>query len=526
MVFTFKKKCDTMKEKKRKEDIMMAKKLISCILVLAMVIMLAVGCSDPVDQTDEQNDETTPSAADTSGAGGDVTEPPANDNLDENGYIKDDIPGDTDLEKETVTFLYWEDASNIEFFAEDQNGEGVNDALYARNISVEDRLNVELIFVPSLGKYEEQDEFLSKVTNDITSGLREFDVLASYSMTIASASYMGYAQDMRQFDVLDFDKPWWPDNLLKESTIYDKLYFASGDISTNFLYLMYCCFFNKKMLEDHGLESPYDLVDKNQWTLDKMIAMSENIYRDNNGNNTVDDEDTFAFNVRSNVYLDPFYYGSGLTTMDKNSDGVPVVSDDFASEKAADLVSKVRSYLLDGNYAQITNMNVFLGGRALFSYNTVQLASKELQESDFDFGLVPVPKYDSAQENFSTVLGFPYTLYCISSGSQNSENAAIVLECMASEGYRQVTPVLFEVCMKYKYASDDKTSQMYDILRETTSFDIGRLFTMNFNKITFQHFRKCVDGTSNTEYLTSVRSQVKMLERLVTKFAETFEAMD
>ena len=505
----------------------MVKKLISCILALVMVMILAVSCAEPADQNGEQDDVTTPAAAYTTVTpDGDITDIPANENLDVNGYIKDDIPEDLTLTGETVTFLYWEDASNVEFFVEDQNGEGVNDALYARNIAVEDRLDVELIFVPSVGKYEKQDEFLSKVTNDITSGLCEFDVLASYSMTIASASYMGYAQDMRQFDVLDFDKPWWPDNLLKESTIYDKLYFASGDISTNLLYMMYCCFFNKKLLEDNGLESPYDLVDSNQWTIDKMISMSENIYQDNNGNNTKDVEDTFAFNVNSSVYLDPFYYGSGLKTMDKGSDGVPVVAADLSSERASDLVAKVRSYLLDGNYAHISSNKAFLNGRALFSYDMVQLASKNLQDADFDFGIVPVPKYDSAQENFYTVISFPYTLYCISSGSQNSEPAAVVLECMASEGYRQVTPVLFEVSMKYKYASDDKTSQMYDILRENTSFDIGRLFAMDFNKITFQHFRKCVDGTSNAEYLTSIKSQIKILERLVTKFAETFEAMN
>ena len=505
----------------------MVQKIISCILVIVMLLMLVVSCSEPVDQNDGQGDVTTPVAGATETTpvvDGGETEVPSDDNG--NGYIKDDIPADIELEDKTVTFLYWEDASNIEFFAEDQNGEGVNDALYFRNITVEDRLGVELIFVPSVGKYEVQDEFLSKVTNDITSGLCEFDVLASYSMTIASASYKGYAQDMRQFDILDFDKPWWPDNLLAESTIYDKLYFASGDISTNLLYMMYCCFFNKNILEDNGLESPYDLVDKNQWTLDKMIAMSENIYQDNNGNNTQDDEDTYAFNVHSSVYLDPFYFGAGLKTMDKNSDGVPVVSADFSSEKAADLVAKVRSYLLDGNNAYISNHKVFMNGRALFSYNNVQLASKGLQDVEFNFGIVPVPKYDSAQENFYTVLSFPYTLYCISSGSQHSESAAVVLECMASEGYRQVTPVLFEVSMKYKYASDDKTSQMYDILRESTSFDIGRLFAMDFNKITFQHFRKSVDGTGSTEYLTAVKTQIKMLERLVTKFAETFEAMN
>ena len=96
----------------------MAQKIISCILVLVMLLMLVVSCSEPVDQNDGQGDVTTPVAGATETTpivDGGETEAPSNDNG--NGYIKDEIPADIELEDKTVTFLYWEDASNIEFFA-------------------------------------------------------------------------------------------------------------------------------------------------------------------------------------------------------------------------------------------------------------------------------------------------------------------------------------------------------------------------------------------------------------------------
>lgn len=502
------------------------KKSIAFVLALLAIMTAFVGCAN-VDDTPDPAD-TTVSDGGTQGVKPDSSSPmdTTYGNYDENGYIKDNIPDDESLEGETVTFLYWEDAPNTEFFAEDQNGESINDAIYFRNMTIEERLKVKLAFVPSVGKYEEQATFINKAQTDITSGVCEYDVLAAYSMTIASTAYNGMAVDLSQFDTLSFDMPWWPDTLLQESTIYDKLYFASGDISTNMLYMMYCCFFNKKQLEDNGLEDPYTLVDNNEWTLDKMIEMSANIYQDNNGDQIVNAEDIFAFSTGSTVHLDPFYYGSGLRTMEKNADGTPTISPDFSSERAVDVVNKVRAYLNDGNYAYYKDDDIFVEGRSLFTYERVQIASKSLKEVDFEFGIVPVPKYNSDQENYSTVLGFPYTLYCISAGSKKADAAALTLECMASESYRQITPVLFEESMKFKYASDNKTAQMYDILRETVSFDIGRIFTMSFDKITYQYFRNSVSSAGASDYSSAVKAKVRVLERLVENFSETFADMD
>ena len=504
---------------------MTMKKITALFLALVMLVLVAVGCA---------NTEDTPDAADTTTAtptqNADTTVPSdtsSSEGDELSGFVKDEIPADARLDGKTITLLHWDNAGKQEFFSEGQSGEIVNDAIYSRNLTVEDRLGVMLAFASSPGKYEEQDVFIKKAENDITSGACEYDAFATYSMTIASAAYNGMATDLRQFDILDFEKPWWPDTLLNESTIYDKLYFASGDISTNLLYMMYGCFFNKSILDDHGLENPYELVYNNQWTMDKMFEMSENIYNDANGDSAIGVEDVFAFSTTTYVHLDPFYYAAGLKTMDNNADGTPVVSPDFSSEKAIDVVNKVRAYLNDGNYANYQDGNkIFQDGRSLFIFDRVQYAENNLKDATFEYGMVPAPKYDSAQENFSTVLGFGYTLYCISNGSKDPEGTALVMECMASESYRQVTPVFFETCMKYKYASDNDTSRMYDILRDTVSFDIGRIFTMSFNKITYQYFRNCVRSATPTNYATAVKGQIKSLERLVDKFAETFASFN
>jgi len=56
-----------------------------------------------------------------------------------------------------------------------------------------------------------------------------------------------------------------------------------------------------------------------------------------------------------------------------------------------------------------------------------------------------------------------------------------VIECMASEAYRKTSPMIFENNMKYRYTPDTAgkgaSARMFDIVRESIAFDLGRIFS-------------------------------------------------
>ncbi len=58
--------------------------------------------------------------------------------------------------------------------------------------------------------------------------------------------------------------------------------------------------------------------------------------------------------------------------------------------------------------------------------------------------------------------------------------SAAIIECMAYEAYTEVAPKYFEVMLKYKYSSDTKSGQIYDIIRRNVMFDFGYIFSENF----------------------------------------------
>lgn len=66
-----------------------------------------------------------------------------------------------------------------------------------------------------------------------------YDIFAAYSRTIAACAANSLTTDISYSKYIDFDNPWWQETLVEESMIGDNLYFISGDISTNVLYMMY-----------------------------------------------------------------------------------------------------------------------------------------------------------------------------------------------------------------------------------------------------------------------------------------------
>ena len=99
--------------------------------------------------------------------------------------------------------------------------------------------------------------------------------------------------------------------------------------------------------------------------------------------------------------------------------------------------------------------------------------------------------------------------------------SAAVLECMASESYRTVSPALFETALKVKYAGDDATSEMYDIIRGGVVFDIGRIFNDSMSSLTYSLFRGALQ-TGNSNWTSTFERNRKSLDK---QFAKVIDAL-
>ena len=125
----------------------------------------------------DQKETETVNTADTTGADTAMETEETGPATDENGYLCDDLP-ELDFGGETVNLLYWSDVENQEFIAEELTGEVVNDAIYQRNTTVEDRLNIRYNWIGTPGNGGSIDKYVGKVRDSHTAGDNSYDVLA------------------------------------------------------------------------------------------------------------------------------------------------------------------------------------------------------------------------------------------------------------------------------------------------------------------------------------------------------------
>lgn len=449
-------------------------KLLSWFLCLLMLVPLALSCG--------QNGTDTP---DTTAAQADTASPETTDSkYDEKGYEKDDLPEKMDFKGVTLVTLYGSDYQMTEYFAEGNTGDFIADAIYSRNMQTEQRLGVTLEFVGFPGGDKKQDGFLQKAMTDAQSGPNsEYDMYAGYSRTIPLIQLEGLCLNLLDTPYINIDKPWWPQAVLDELVIKNQLYFCTGDISSNLLWMMSALFFNTQMWEDSNFGTdPYALVDANEWTLDKFIEFIKDFYKDD-GNGKVDKNDIFGL-AAYNTCLDAFQNASGIISLDKDADGNLKFADDYKGSKMADLVAKCGTFFsvnsVHHSSTSADEKGIFIDGHSLFLSDALYVVKGKDNGNaikiELDYGLVPFPKYTKDQEHFVTNLRYPFNVYAISTMSDQADASSAALECLASYSYRLVTPMIFEGAMKTRYSADNKTSQMYDILRETVCFDLGRIY--------------------------------------------------
>ena len=297
--------------------------------------------------------------------------------------------------------------------------------------------------------------------------------------------------------------------MIERCTVYDHLYFASGDISPSLFKQTFVMYFNKDMaesylgdeLESYGVSSLYELVDKGEWTLDKMLKMAENVGSSTDDNK--DASDIFGFTADP-INIDSFYQASGLKVIDYNDDGSIKISSDYSSAKVHTLLEKLNTFFNSRDAFvpeyetpnRSDQINAWKNGNVLFHVNTIDYAPI-FASAGTKFGILPMPKYDAQQASYQDISGFVYTMWSVSRGTKNSDAVGAVLECMASESYREVSPVLYDTMLRARASHSQEDYEMWEKIKASVCIDGGRCFDQQFNNKIWSLFRSAIINRSN-----------------------------
>ena len=159
------------------------KKIIALLAACLVLVTFVVGCA---------SDDT---------ADNDGTKPNEGGQYDQSLYEKDDLP-ELDFGGETVTVLFWNDGEHDEFDITEPSDDMLKNSIYTRNKTVRDRLGINLEYIGTPGF--ETPPFEQELHNDIVSGACDYDLVASFSMTVAACATSNLCCDLLDYDYLNF----------------------------------------------------------------------------------------------------------------------------------------------------------------------------------------------------------------------------------------------------------------------------------------------------------------------------------
>ena len=276
-------------------------------LLLALLILLS-SCSEAVPQEPEQTDTpVTENQTVTPETAAPLTE------LEKRASVKDTLPekdyGGTEFRIST------KQGTLYEIDAEELTGDLLNDALYDRNLRIEDRFNVRI--VPVITEAGDGMTQVNNVRQSIISADNTFDLAATYVFTTGSIITDGYYRNWLNLDYNDFSKPWWIHGINDNFRVGDAVYAVVGDMCLSTLKLTYGLFYNRTRGEDYGLNvSLYDTVLSGNWVLDDFLSAVSEVYEDTNGDTIRDSEDFYGFTGES-AYTDEIRVGIDVDALDQ-----------------------------------------------------------------------------------------------------------------------------------------------------------------------------------------------------------------
>lgn len=482
------------------------KKAVAMALAALTCAASLVACASDTDTQNPTNTpDTTPAVVNT-----DDTTVPAET---EEPRVTPDVP-DANFEGHKFTVLTKGQSSatwySRDIYSEGITGEVISDAVYKRNKKVEQIYNFEVVEVGSTDPAND-------AKNSIMAQNDEYDMICiRLKDHITSLITQGFLLNLNNVELMDLSKPYYDQSAMESLSIGGKNFAITGDLLTMDNDATRCVLFNKTLFNNLVLSdtiggSLYDVVNNGKWTLEMLEICANAATADLDGDQQMTSADRWGMaNEQFNTLA--LYNAAGLLLFEKDENDLPVFTAN--TERSISALQRIipmmnADYTLFYSNAYNQVHPYFKEGNILF--HLAQLAEVTLYRAmEFDFGIIPLPKYDESQERYySPVTAYGSNCISIPITASNVDRTATIIEALSCESMYTVTPAYYEVALKGKMLRDEESTEMLDLILSTTVFELGYMW--NWGSI---YNSLCTATTSNN---TNLSSLFKTLERVATK---------
>ncbi len=415
--------------------------------------------------------------------------------------------------------------------AEESTGEIVNDAIFARDMMIAEQYNIQFVHEQETDSHANRKIYNDKIRGVVMSNDPVYDLVYGIEICTTETFTEGLYYNLLDFDEMLLNEIWWCPGQKETFSIQGKLFGAFG-LSTLDLYKEAGVIFaNSKLITDYGLDNPSQAVLDGEWTLDKMLSMSELATHDLDGdNNHTFGEDITGIIIRlANGRTFQTAFDIDIITQDEN--GMYKIAD--VSDRTATIIDTVKTFhesnkgaIICNNYDNTSeHLQAFMADKALFLNERLK-KSEELREMDSDYYVLPLPKYDTAQDHYYTQIATATTMALFPLSIGNPQMSAMVTEAMSYYGYMKVVPQYYESALKNKYMRDETNAQVLDAIFAHTVNDFTFVYPSAIGGSAMIHeiFYGC--AFYNQEYASTIASNKTTWETNLANLYEAFAALD
>ena len=458
-------------------------KTVSLILVAVLLVAVLAACGG--NPADTGGKDTTPS-----------------DSKPSNGRdtIEDTVPTDlnySDRTDNTITFFA---RNNMEIFkyeicSEELMNDTLYDAIHYRNIDVENRLGVNIQHVLQDGSWANRQSWFEVLSTAVNTNSSDYDAAAIYATVGAGYALQNLYYNLNDLSVqygdgyLDLEKPWWNQSIVNDCTMYGVLYFVGGDLTVSETYGTHLLWFNKDLFDqkfpEEGFSTLYDYVDDGTWTINKMADYVSQVWDDVNTNGVIDDGDVVGLKYwhdKHRAQMDSWLYAMDIDVLERDVYGDYSVAN-FASRlvPAFELVESMyhgAGALISPSGDPNNEMTNFSAGNTLFVVGAIG-DGEAYRSATLNYGCLPMPKFNAEQEEYGNGMWTYSSLMVILSNltHERAQMVSAVLELLAAESYKQVTPVYYSKVITGHYSKDEADARMFDIALETCRYGFETIYS-------------------------------------------------
>ena len=147
-----------------------------------------------------------------------------------------------------------------------------------------------------------------------------------------------------------------------------------------------------------------------------------------------------------------------------------------------------------------------------------------LKDMAADYGIIPYPKFDEGIESYGALAHDSAQLVSVVVSCKNVDMVSAVLEALAAENYRTVTPAYYEIALKTKYVRDDISGQIIDLIHDSSTTDFAYVFNNSLGKV--GHTMRSLMSSRTNNFTSFWKANERVVQKRMEALLNAFGAIE